>query len=107
MNTPLTAQDHADAMTDYVEQGVARAQALANRGPLTLGADGKLTPDILDAYHRTGFYVFENAVNSAEIELLRADMDSLLDRAPVDNGATQDHNGRPAFGQEFAKPITR
>ena len=32
-------------------------------------------------------------------------MDSLLDRAPVDNGATHDHKGRPAFGQEFAKPI--
>ena len=105
-NTPLTAQDHADAMTDYVEQGVARAQALANRGPLTLGADGKLTPDILDAYHRTGFYVFENAVDSAEIELLRADMDSLLDRAPVDNGATQDHKAGQRLVRNSQNPFT-
>ena len=105
MDTPLTAQDHADAMTDYVADGIARAKALGNRGPLMLGSDGKLTPDILEAFNRTGFYVFENAVDSAEIGLLRADMDSLLDRAPVDNGATLDHQGRPAFGQEFAKPI--
>lgn len=105
MDTPLTAQDHADAMTDYVAEGVTRAKALGNRGPLTLGSDGKLTPDILEAFNRTGFYVFENAVDSAEIDLLRADMDSLLDRAPVDNGASHDHQGRPAFGQEFAKPI--
>ena len=105
MDTPLTAQDHADAMTDYVADGIARAKALGNRGPLMLGSDGKLTPDVLEAFNRTGFYVFENAVDSAEIGLLRADMDSLLDRAPVDNGATHDHQGRPAFGQEFAKPI--
>ena len=82
MNTALTAQDHAKAMTDYVAQGVARAKALANRGPLTLGKDGKLTSDILQAFDRTGFYVFENAVDSAEIELLRADLDFPVGSSP-------------------------
>jgi hypothetical protein len=32
-------------------------------------------------------------------------MDWLLDRAPIDNGAKVDHQGRPAFGQEFARPV--
>ncbi len=105
MQTMVTAQEHADAMTDYIAQGVARAHALGNRGPLTLGSDGKLTPEILEAFERTGFYVFENAIDRAEIDLLRGEMDDLLQRAPVDNGATEDAQGRPAFGQEFARPV--
>ena len=105
MNTALTAEQHAQTMTQYVTDGVARSKALGNRGPLTLGADGKLTPDIVEAFERTGFYIFEGAIKQAEIDLLRADMDWLLDRAPVDNGATVDHQGRPAFGQEFARPV--
>ena len=56
--TTLTAQQHAEEMTDYVAAGIDRANSLGNRGPLKLGADGKLTPDILAAYERTGFYIF-------------------------------------------------
>jgi hypothetical protein len=92
-------------MTQYVAEGIERAKALGNRGPLRLDSNGKLTPDILEAYVRTGFYIFEGAIKQDEIDLLRADMEWLLDRAPVDNGAEVDHQGRPAYGQDFARPV--
>ena len=75
MNTALTAEQHAKTMTQYVADGVARAKALGNRGQLTLGADGKLTPAILEALERTGFDILEGAIKQAEIDLLRAGMD--------------------------------
>ena len=105
MGTVLTARQHAETMTQYVAEGIERAKALGNRGPLRLDSNGKLTPDILDAYDRTGFYIFEGAIKQDEIDLLRADMEWLLDRAPVDNGAEVDHQGRPAYGPDFARPV--
>lgn len=99
------ASEHAASLTAYAEAGKERALALGNRGPVKFKANGKLVDEILDAYWETGFYVFEGLVAKAEIELLQAAMADLLDRAPVDNGATVDHQGRPAFGQEFARPV--
>ena len=40
----------------YKAEGVKAALALGNRGPMRFGPDGKLTPEILEAYNRTGFY---------------------------------------------------
>ena len=99
------ASEHAASLSAYAEAGKARALALGNRGPVKFKANGKLVDEILDAYWETGFYVFEGLVAQAEIELLQSAMADLLDRAPVDNGATVDHQGRPAFGQEFARPV--
>ncbi len=101
----MLASEHAESLADYINEGQARALTLNNRGPLRFNEKGRLTGDILDAFNETGFYVFENVVDRAEIELLRRDMDDLLDRAPVDNGATEDHKGRPAFGQEFSRSV--
>jgi hypothetical protein len=103
--TALSAQDHARAMTPYTEVGLETARTLGNRGPVEFGADGKLAAHILEAFWQTGFYVFEGAIDSKEIALLRAEMDDLLDRAPVDNGASLDHKGRPAFGTEFERSV--
>ncbi len=101
----LSATEYRKSLEPYVEAGIDRAASLGNRGPAEFGKDGRLTQDILDAYWRTGFYVFEGLVDRDEIELLQADMQSLLDRAPTDNGATTDKLGRKAFGQEFARPV--
>jgi len=101
----LTASSYQQSLAPYVESGTARARALGNRGPVRFGHDGKLEKDILDAYWRTGFYVFEGLIDAEETRLLGADMQSLLERAPVDNGATLDRQGRPAFGQEFARSV--
>ncbi|MDC0068815.1 phytanoyl-CoA dioxygenase family protein [Gammaproteobacteria bacterium] len=101
----LTATQHRENLTPYIEAGIDRAAKLGNRGPVTFGNDGKLTADIVDAFRRTGFYVFEGLIDKDEIALLQADMQSLLERAPVDNDATTDRQGRQAFGQEFARPV--
>ena len=105
MMEALSASQHQEELRPYVEAGIKRAEKLGNRGPVQFGSDGKLTEDILEAFWRTGFYVFENLVDADEIRLLQSDMQSLLDRAPVDNRATTDRLGRPAFGQEFARQV--
>ena len=43
----------------YLVEGERRAAELGNRGPLRFARDGNLEPDILEAYRRTGFYVFD------------------------------------------------
>ncbi|MDC0067685.1 phytanoyl-CoA dioxygenase family protein [Gammaproteobacteria bacterium] len=103
--TPLTSTQHRETLEPYIDAGLDRAAKLNNRGPATFNNDGKLTRDIVDAFQRTGFYVFEGLVDKDEIALLAADMQSLLQRAPIDNDATTDGQGRPAFGQEFARPV--
>ncbi|MGB0997172.1 MAG: hypothetical protein ACPGXJ_02755, partial [Pseudomonadales bacterium] len=74
----MKASEYTSTQTDYVNEGVQRAQELGNRGPVRFDAAGNLHPDILEAYWRTGFYVFENLVDQAEIQLLRNEIDDLL-----------------------------
>ncbi len=47
------------AMQAYLRDGEKRAATLGNRGPIRFTGSGELHPDILDAYWRCGFYVFE------------------------------------------------
>ena len=42
-------------MTQYKQDGTARALAMHNRGPITYGPDDALSANILDAYWREGF----------------------------------------------------
>jgi len=101
----VNATDYQLAQQGFVREGSGRALALGNRGPLKFDQYGGLNEEIIDAYWRTGFYVFENVIDPTEIKLLQTEIESLLARAPVDNGALEDAQGRPAFGQEFARPI--
>jgi hypothetical protein len=91
----LSAVDHERAMRDYGRRAEARAYALGNRGPIRLGADGKLRPEILDSYWTHGFYVFQGVVRPEELAELRADIDGVLSRAPATPDATVDRQGRP------------
>jgi len=109
----LTAADHAKAMQAYISEGTARAQSLGNRGPIKFDLDGKLDPAILEAYWRTGFYVFEGAISTPELAELRRDVDDLLERAPVSPDSETDSHGRPAVGRDlkkepfrYAKPLS-
>ena len=79
----------------YFADGEARARSLANRGPLRFDADGGLAPEILEAYERTGFYVFEGLLDAQELGELDRDLAALLDRTPQAEGATLDRRGRP------------
>ena len=106
-NGALSAAEHASAMVEYIADGTRRAYALGNRGPIRMGADGKLHRDILDAYWKLGFYIFEGVVGAEELADLRADIDRLLDRAPATPESEYDAHGQPAFGREFTRPCYR
>lgn len=85
------------AMQRYLREGEARAYALGNRGPIRFTADGKIHPDILEAYWRCGFYVFEDVLKADELADIEADIKNILDRLPKEKGATVDAKGRPAL----------
>ena len=98
-----TTGEHAAGMKNYMEQGQALARSLGNHGPVRYTSRGKLAADILEAFGEHGYFVFENLVDSDEIAKLRTEINDLFERAPVDQGATVDAHGRPAFGQQFAR----
>jgi hypothetical protein len=88
------------AMRDYLAQGERRAFSLGNRGPIRFTADGSLHPEILAAYWRCGFYVFEGVLAPDELADIEADLKSILDRLPARKGAHLDRHGRPALGAD-------
>lgn len=111
MNEPLTvAYSPGDygperaAMQAYLEAGERRAFSLDNRGPIRFTQAGEVHPDILDAYWRCGFYVFENVLGAAELADIEADIQTILDRLPVRKGAATDCKGRPAIGVDNKAP---
>ena len=86
----LSVSEYNDIRRPYISAGLDRARYLDNRGPVRFTDEGKLAPEILEAYWRTGFYVLEGLIDQAEIRILREDMSDLLDRAPIDNGSALD-----------------
>jgi hypothetical protein len=100
------------AMVRYREDGTRRALALGNRGPMRFDASGRVASDILDAYSRFGFYVFERAIGEQELDDIERDLIDMLERAPVTRDASVDRRGRPALttdrrGQQivWVKPL--
>ncbi len=98
-----TRADYASRMAAYCADGAARAEAIANKGPLVLDGEGRLEASIREAYRNRGFYVFEDVVGAGEIEDLRAGVADMLERAPAQPGASLDAKGRPAYGRDLAK----
>ena len=101
------------AMVRYRAEGQERAMALGNRGPIRFDGQGNLHPDILDAYWRLGFYVFEGVLSQAELDDLERDVAEMLERAPVDRHSGLDRYGQPALGANckarnfgLVKPLT-
>lgn len=89
--------DENTAHAAYLEAGAARAAALGNRGPIRFTKDGDLHPDIVEAYWRVGFYVFENVLRPEELNDLKADVARIQERLPVHKGAKVDAAGRPSL----------
>ena len=100
----LSACEHASAMHAYRQGGEQRAAELGNRGPIRFDAQGNIHPDILDAYWRCGFYVFESVIGEAEIDELRADVERVLRRAPAHPGAVLDKDGNLPIGSAYDRP---
>src|SRR5262245_22230440 len=77
-----TAVDYGSeeqAMRDYLREGERRAFELGNRGPIRFDANDKLVRDILDAYWRCGFYVFEGVLQPDELADIEADVKDIMD----------------------------
>src|SRR3546814_18475865 len=104
MNTATSASNgptrdqHAESMAAYRQEGVRLAEEIGNRGPVRFDADGRLHPDILAAYWRHGFYIFEGVVGPDEVQELRREATVMLERAPVRPGAEPDAQGPHAPG---------
>ena len=75
------------AMQAYLSDGERRAAALGNRGPIRFTPSGELHRDIVEAYWRCGFYVFEGVLKQAELSDIEHDLHGILDRLPVERGA--------------------
>ena len=88
----------------YLRAGEARAAGLGNRGPIRFTPAGALHPDILDAYWRCGFYVFEGVLKPDELADIEADFQAIRDRLPTERGAAHDRHGRPALGADHQAP---
>lgn len=100
----LTAQQHIESMAAYLEEGRERALALGNRGPVRFLDDGSLPADITDAFSRCGFYVFTGVIEQPELDDLKAEVNSALERAPVSNQSKLDRQGRPSLGADLTIP---
>lgn len=92
------------AMQAYLRDGERRAAALGNRGPIRFTSTGELHPEIVEAYWRCGFYVFERALRPEELADIERDLHDIIDRLPVEKGAAVDATGRPALGVDCKGP---
>jgi hypothetical protein len=104
--SPLSAIEHERAMSEYGRRAEARAYALGNRGPIRLGSDGRLLPEIVESYWTHGFYVFQGAVGREELAELRADIDAVLARAPVRPDAARNDDGIIKPPYRWARPLS-
>lgn len=87
----------------YLAEGERAALALPNRGPIRFESDGALDAGILAAYRRFGFYIFQDVLDSDELQDLRVDLAELLRRAPCTPDGELDASGGPAVGGSFTR----
>src|SRR5690242_21666497 len=92
------------AMQAYLRAGERRAAALGNRGPIRFTPSGALHPEIVEAYGRCGFYVFEGVLGGEELADIERDLHDILSRLPVEKGAAVDRKGRPALSVDCQAP---
>lgn len=109
MNKAITASavdygPEEKAMRAYLQEGERRAFKLGNRGPIRFTAAGKVHPEILEAYWRCGFYVFEHVLRAEELAEIEADLFDILDRLPTEQDSPIDAKGRPALGSDCSAP---
>ncbi|NKB48604.1 MAG: phytanoyl-CoA dioxygenase [Alphaproteobacteria bacterium] len=87
-------------MEDYLRAGEQRAAALGNRGRIRFNPDGSLHEDIVEAYWRCGFYIFEDVLGADELADIEADVIDIIDRLPSEQGSPVDAKGRPALAAD-------
>lgn len=92
------------AMQVYLREGAQRADRLGNRGPIRFNVDGTLHADIVEAYWRCGFYIFEGVLRQEELKEIEADLFDILERLPARKDSAVDAKGRPALGADCGAP---
>ncbi|MBV8191714.1 MAG: phytanoyl-CoA dioxygenase family protein [Alphaproteobacteria bacterium] len=105
--SPAVAVDYGPeeaAMQHYLRDGERRAATLGNRGPIRFTPAGELHPDIVEAYWRCGFYVFEGVLDTGELADIEHDLHDILERLPVERGSIVDAKGRPALAADNQAP---
>ena len=100
----MIADKTEDPVALYFREGERMAYELGNRGPIRFNDDGTLDKAILSAYWLCGFYVLEGVLSDEELKDLKANFESVLERAPHTKNAKVDAKGRTALGAEFALP---
>jgi len=85
-------------MQAYLVDGERRAYELGNRGPIRFVGNGALHPDIVEAYWRCGFYIFEGVFSAEELADIEADVLQFRTRLPTEPKAETDSQGRAAIG---------
>jgi len=104
MATPVDYGSEETAMQAYLREGERRAYTLGNRGPIRFDASGHLAPEIVEAYWRCGFYVFEGVLDRQELADIEADVLEIMERLPHEKGAALDRHGRPALAADCKAP---
>lgn len=92
--------EHEHAMQAYLQEGTRKALVLDNRGPIRFTAQGALHPDILAAYSRYGFYIFESVIGAEELADIERDVMDMWERAPVTRDSDLDRHGRSALAHD-------
>ncbi len=95
----------APAVEKYLKAGEKKAFKLGNRGPISFNSQGLLSKDIIDAYSKFGFYIFENVINERELNDIEKDLDSLRSSFPTGPESLVDSRGNPAMNAK-SKALT-
>ncbi len=94
----------ADAMRQYLINGQQKAVELPNRGPILFDEDGQLNGEILKAYLKYGFYIFENVLDKQELSDIEQDLAQLKQRFAINSNAKVNAEGEPALGADCKAP---
>lgn len=97
--------ENAKAVEEYLLEGEKRALALGNRGPIVFDDKGQLSTEIREEYSKNGFYIFENVIDSKELEDIEEDLDRLRANFPTGPESNLDSRGNPAFNAD-SKSLT-
>ncbi|UTW56298.1 phytanoyl-CoA dioxygenase family protein [Kordiimonas sp. SCSIO 12610] len=96
--------EDAPDVRNYMLEGEKRAYELDNRGPIRFDDNGSLHRNILEAYSKYGFYIFEGVIGAAEMSDIHEDIADLRSRFPIHSGSKVDEHGRPAIGSDCLGP---
>ena len=94
----IDTDEELEALAEYCADGRRRALEYGNRGPVRFVGDRALHPEIVEAYWRTGFYVFEGLIDSDELDDLRVGFEDFRRRLPSHKGSDVDIDGNLAVG---------